>query len=179
MRYALTAIAVVGVVAWVYFVYSQQGPAPRFGKSAQGRIMKSDEEWKKQLTPEQYNVTRKKGTERAGTGKYVHCNEDGVYACVCCGQPLFDANTKYDSCTGWPSFWQPIDEDNVSLVEDNSLFSRRIEVICSRCDAHLGHVFTDGPQPTGQRYCMNSAALNLVKRVEKSKEQTSTKENGK
>jgi peptide-methionine (R)-S-oxide reductase len=169
MRYALTAISVVGVVAGAYFLYVQNSLQPRLGKSRE-RIMKSDEEWKKQLTPEQYYVTRQKGTERAGTGKYVHCNEDGVYACVCCGQPLFDANTKYDSCTGWPSFWQPVDNENVSLIEDNSLFSRRIEVVCSRCGAHLGHVFGDGPQPTGQRYCMNSAALNLVKRPEKAED---------
>jgi peptide-methionine (R)-S-oxide reductase len=126
--------------------------------------MKTDEEWKKELTPEQYQVTRRKGTERAGSGKYAHSKDDGIYTCVCCGQPLFDAKTKYESGTGWPSFWQPIDEENVSLVEDNGLFSRRTEVVCSRCDAHLGHVFKDGPQPTGQRYCMNSAALNLVER---------------
>lgn len=128
------------------------------------RVEKTDSEWQKQLTPEQYRVTRHKGTERAFTGEYWKTKEDGIYQCVCCGQPLFDAQTKFESGTGWPSFWQPVDEDMVSLVPDNSWFTRRTEVICSRCDAHLGHVFPDGPRPTGQRYCMNSAALKLVGR---------------
>ena len=164
MRYALTAIALVGVVAVTWFLYAQETLAPRLGNNSKERVMKTDAEWKKELTPEQYQVTRRKGTERAGSGKYAYTKDDGIYTCVCCGQPLFDAKTKYESGTGWPSFWQPIDEENVSLVEDNGLFSRRTEVVCSRCDAHLGHVFKDGPQPTGQRFCMNSAALNLVER---------------
>ncbi|HZZ82708.1 MAG TPA: peptide-methionine (R)-S-oxide reductase MsrB [Gemmataceae bacterium] len=126
--------------------------------------MKSDEELRKELTPEQYHVTCEKGTERAFTGKYWDCHDDGVYTCVCCGQPLFDAGTKYDSGTGWPSFWQPVDANAVSLVEDNSWRMQRTEVVCSKCNAHLGHVFNDGPQPTGIRYCMNSASLNLVER---------------
>lgn len=126
------------------------------------RIEKSDQEWAQQLTPEQYKVTRKQGTERPFSGEYVHKTADGVYRCVCCDAPLFDSATQFDSGSGWPSFWAPLDEGNVEERADNSLFMRRTEVLCSACGAHLGHVFDDGPRPTGQRFCINSLALKLT-----------------
>jgi peptide-methionine (R)-S-oxide reductase len=129
------------------------------------RVTKSDAEWRKLLTPEQYYVTRQHGTERAFTGRFHDSKDTGTYVCVCCGNPLFSSETKFDSGTGWPSFYQPMSDDAVSTKEDRSLFMRRIEVLGAACDAHLGHVFPDGPKPTGERYCMNSAALNL-KRAE-------------
>jgi peptide-methionine (R)-S-oxide reductase len=150
------------LTALLFFLFICSGCAQK--KNEKFAVSKTDAEWKAQLTPEQYEVTRKQGTERPFTGKYWNNHEKGIYKCIDCGQEVFNSNTKFESGTGWPSFWQPINKKNVSENKDYSYGTERIEVHCSRCGGHLGHIFNDGPQPTGLRYCINSASLAFEKK---------------
>lgn len=168
LKVVLPAAACVALVA----VLTRAGSSPdteREGHPDGGKLVKTDDEWRAQLTPEQYRVARKADTERPFTGEYWNSNAEGMYVCVCCGQPLFDSRTKFDSGCGWPSFWDPRDNDAITLRTDRSHGTVRTEVVCSRCDAHLGHVFEDGPPPTGMRFCINSASLLLIPRTPEGK----------
>jgi peptide-methionine (R)-S-oxide reductase len=161
MKKYIVSIILVSLV--VSFTACSQPSNKESTQKSTPKVMKTDAEWKKELSAEQYQVLRKKGTERAFTGKYWNNHEKGSYHCAGCGKALFDSKTKYESGSGWPSFWQPIDPKAVKIVTDKSLGMVREEVVCSSCEGHLGHVFNDGPKPTGLRYCMNSISMEFVK----------------
>jgi peptide-methionine (R)-S-oxide reductase len=171
LRHLGVAALLMGIPTWARPGFSAEITLPAKktdeaeksgGMHMPDRVEKSQEEWRRILTPEQFHVTREKGTEQAFSGKYDGFKGKGIYKCVCCGKELFSSEAKFDSGTGWPSFWAPISEQSIKTKSDDSFFMKRTEVLCPRCDAHLGHVFHDGPPPTGLRYCMNSSALTFV-----------------
>jgi len=163
MRYALTLLVLTGLISACSEPVPAPAPEPHITQGGK-KIVKSDEEWRRELTDLQYRVTREKETERPGTGEYLHTKTHGTYVCVCCGAELFSSDTKYDSGCGWPSFYEAILNGNVEYTEDRSHGMVRTEITCARCGAHLGHVFDDGPLPTGKRFCVNSASLRLVEK---------------
>lgn len=166
VRNFLIAVVVAGGLSGLIFIQANEAnPGTKQKPSSKiQKVEKTDMEWKKELTPEQYHILREKGTERAFTGKYWDNHEKGMYRCAACGTELFSSETKFESGTGWPSFWAPVDPGHVKKEDDDSFLMKRTEVLCAACGGHLGHVFDDGPEPTGKRYCINSAALSFDKK---------------